>query len=62
MASNLNQTVTNSVGTVLVEILNTEVSNVLNVIIILKKENTKSIVGQHGPPTKAKVRSGAMEE
>ena len=34
---------------------------VLNVIII-QKAYTKSSVGQHGPPTKAKAGSGAMGE
>jgi hypothetical protein len=38
-----------------------EVSNVSNVIII-QKANTKSSEGQHGPPTNAKVGSGAAEE
>jgi hypothetical protein len=42
-------------------ISNNEVNNVLKVIII-HKVNTKSNEGQHGPPTKAKVGSGAMEE
>jgi hypothetical protein len=36
-------------------------ANVLNVIMI-KKPNTKSSVEQHGPPIKAKVGSGVMEE
>jgi hypothetical protein len=38
-----------------------EINNVSNVIII-QKANTKSSVGQHGPPTNAKVGSGVMEE
>ena len=38
-------------------------NNVLNVIIVQKKiPHTKSSVGQHAPPTKAKAGSGAMEE
>jgi hypothetical protein len=40
---------------------NIKVNNVLNVIII-QRANTKSCVGQHGPPTNAKVGSGAAEE
>jgi hypothetical protein len=42
-------------------ISNNEVKNVLKVIII-QKANIKSGVGQHGPRTKAKVGSGAMED
>jgi hypothetical protein len=30
--------------------------------LIIQKANTKSSVGQHGPPTNAKVGSGAAEE
>jgi hypothetical protein len=40
---------------------NSEVKYVLNVIII-QKAITESSVGQHGPPTNAKVGSGAYEE
>jgi hypothetical protein len=40
---------------------NSEVNNVSNVIII-QRANTKSSVGQQGPPTNAKVGSGAIEE
>jgi hypothetical protein len=40
------------------EVQNSEVNNVQNVTII-QKEITKSNVGQHGPPTNAKVGSGA---
>ena len=36
-------------------------NKVLNVIIV-QKTHTKSSVGQHGPSTKAKAGSGAMEE
>ena len=36
-------------------------NKVLNAIIV-QKTHTKSSVGQHGPPTKAKAGSGAMEE
>jgi hypothetical protein len=41
-----------------------EVNNPLDISIIQNKRHnyTKSIEGQHGPPTKAKVGSGAMEE
>jgi hypothetical protein len=38
-----------------------EVNKVLSVIII-QKAYRKLSVGQHGPPTKAKVGSGAMGE
>jgi hypothetical protein len=31
-------------------------------VIIIQKANTKSSVGQHGPPTNTKVGSGAAEE
>jgi hypothetical protein len=37
------------------------IKRVLNVIII-QKAYTKSSVGQHGPPTKARIGPGAMEE
>jgi hypothetical protein len=39
-------------------IQNSEVNNVQNVTIV-QKAITKSSVGQHGPPTNAKVGSGA---
>jgi hypothetical protein len=42
-------------------IQNSEVNIVKNVIII-QKANTKSSVGQHGPPTNAKVGAYAAEE
>jgi hypothetical protein len=45
----------------IVQIQNSEVNIVWNVIII-QRANTKSSVRQHGPPTNAKVASGAMEE
>jgi hypothetical protein len=45
-------------GKCFIEVQNTEVNNVYNVIII-QKANTKSSVGQHGPLTNAKVGSGA---
>ena len=35
-------------------------NKVLNVILV-QKTHTKSSVGQHGPSTKAKAGSGAME-
>jgi hypothetical protein len=44
-----------------VEIQNGEVQNVSNIIII-QMANIKSSVGQQGPPTNARVGSGAMEE
>jgi hypothetical protein len=40
---------------------NSELKNVPNVIVI-QKANIKSGVGQHGPPTKAKVKLGVMEK
>jgi hypothetical protein len=43
-------------------IQNSEVNNVSKVVILSKKENTKSGVRLHGPPTNAKVRLAAMEE
>jgi hypothetical protein len=42
-------------------IQNREVNNVPSVLII-RKANTKWSVGQHRPPTNAKVGSGAQEE
>ena len=42
--------------------INGEVNNVLNVIIVPKNTYTKSSVGQHGPPTKARAELNAMEE
>jgi hypothetical protein len=41
-------------------IQNSEVNDVSNVIII-QNANTKSSVGQHGPPKNAKVGSGIAE-
>jgi hypothetical protein len=35
---------------------------VVSNVIIIQKANTISNVAQHGSPTKAKVRSGIMEE
>jgi hypothetical protein len=43
---------------ILHEIQNSEVNNAWNEIIV-QKAITKSSVGQHGPPTNAKVGSGA---
>jgi hypothetical protein len=43
------------------KISNSEVDNVLN-IIIMQNANSNSSVGKHRPPIKAKVGSGAMEE
>jgi hypothetical protein len=47
-----------------INVSNSEVSDVLNIIIIKKKKkaNTKSSEGKHGLPIKAKVGSGAIEE
>jgi hypothetical protein len=45
----------------IIQLQNSKVNNVSNIIII-KKTNTKSNVGKHGPPTNAKVGSGAAEE
>jgi hypothetical protein len=36
--------------------------NIVQNVIIIQNANTKLSVGQHGPPTKAKVGSGAEEE
>jgi hypothetical protein len=43
------------------KVQNSEVNNVQNVITI-QKAITNSSVGQHGPPTNAKVGQGAVEE
>jgi hypothetical protein len=37
-------------------------TNASTAILITKKKHAKSKVGQHSPPTKAKVGSGIMEE
>jgi hypothetical protein len=44
-----------------IKVQNSAVNNMSNATTI-QKANTKSSVGQHGPPTNAKVGSGAMEE
>jgi hypothetical protein len=44
-----------------VHIKNREVNNV-SIECIIQKANKKSSVGQRGPPTNAKVGSGAAEE